>query len=251
MPQIDVTAFRAVKVISRGTHSNLSKGCSVMEAVSIMSGEAFGDRPRTACPVISSFLRNWGDALPDKDRTKILLTVVAQFVDTKSTPEIEAKRSETVFSWLSGPYLRMWLNIAGVKEGLTLEATKHLAEKRWDEVSSAYRTASGQMVTERAMNAIEQSGLMAGMLASKVGGWSPERDRELLVVQSICASCAKIYAKLTAKASSLIKSQDTGGNGVKLIDRDAEAQKPWEEFDEFVYSLQKEARKLVRLMAKM
>lgn len=234
-------AFSRIKVISKGVHSKFSEGCSIMEAIALVSGEAWTDRPRSVCPVISSFLRTWGESLPDQERTKLLLTVIGSVTGTKSTAGIEAQRAETAFNWLKTVYLKAWLTLADVPKGKTLDETKRLAEKRWDEVSMLYRTASGQMVTERGMSALTRTGMTAAILAAKAGGWDPGRDQELLHIQAICACCAKIVAKLTAKEAAAIL-----GTNIK-----ADASVVWAEFNMFVTNLQKDARKLVRLMAKM
>ena len=74
MPQVIEKRWAKLQGLSlkSGAHSPNSTFC-VMEAVAYVAGEPWSDKPECACPIISSLLRSWNDALPtDADRDRLL-----------------------------------------------------------------------------------------------------------------------------------------------------------------------------------
>jgi hypothetical protein len=59
--------FQTVK-LTKGSHRTPDEGVCVMELTSMLAGEPFGDHPRSACPVIGSFLRTYNDRIGDGRR---------------------------------------------------------------------------------------------------------------------------------------------------------------------------------------
>jgi len=77
----------------------------VMEAVAYVAGEPWSDAPICACPVIAAFMRFWNDGLPtDADRVRLLSTLIPRLVGTKSTPDVEERRSYLALDWLIRVY---------------------------------------------------------------------------------------------------------------------------------------------------
>jgi hypothetical protein len=76
--------------LCRGAHRSPSEGACVMELVSMLAGERFGDRPRTASPVIAAFLRAYNDIVGDRHRQD-LLACAASVVGSRK-PDAEAAR---------------------------------------------------------------------------------------------------------------------------------------------------------------
>jgi len=64
-----------------------------MELVSMLAGERFSDRPRTACPVIGSFLSAYNDAVDDRRRRDLLL-YAPDVVGTRAPREVVRRRIE-------------------------------------------------------------------------------------------------------------------------------------------------------------
>jgi hypothetical protein len=63
-----------------------------MELASMLAGEPFSDAPKTACPVIASFLRSYNDLASDADR-QTLLECASRVVGSRR-PEFERARAE-------------------------------------------------------------------------------------------------------------------------------------------------------------
>ncbi len=100
--------------LQSGGHSSMAEGMCIMEAVSYVAGEAWSDTPACACPVIASFLRAWNDSLPDDRRNELLRPLVARLVGSRSTPEVESKRSLMFADWLVRVHTPAWLRLAGL-----------------------------------------------------------------------------------------------------------------------------------------
>lgn len=99
--------------LESGSHSNPESGMCVMEAVAMMSGEKFSDSPACASPVISAFLRNWNDNLPDAERQQ-LKKYIPLMIGTHGTSALEEKRAWMATDWLSRVQAPAWLDLVGL-----------------------------------------------------------------------------------------------------------------------------------------
>ena len=102
----------ALPPLSKGAHEDEDEGACVMEAVSYVAGEPWSDNPACACPVISELLRTWNDDLPtDADRDRLLRPLIPRLVGSRSTPEVEARRSWLAMDWLVRTHAPAWLRL--------------------------------------------------------------------------------------------------------------------------------------------
>lgn len=85
--------------LSKGRHASPDDGACVMELASMLAGETFSDHPKSVCPVISSFLRTYNDAVDD-DRREALYACAAQVIGTRGSREVARARSEYLGSIL-------------------------------------------------------------------------------------------------------------------------------------------------------
>ena len=58
-------------VLAKGEHQDKMDAYCVMEAVAYVAGEPWSDHPQCACPVLTSFLISWNDALDDVTRQRL------------------------------------------------------------------------------------------------------------------------------------------------------------------------------------
>jgi len=84
-----VTTYQNVR-LARGRHDSPDDGACVMELVSMLAGEEFSDRPRTACPVVGAFLRAYNDLAPPS-RRQDLLGCASRLVGSRN-PHAERER---------------------------------------------------------------------------------------------------------------------------------------------------------------
>ena len=100
--------------LAKGSHHRTSGQMCIMEAVAYVAGEPWSDRPECVCPVISTFLRSWNDALPDGERDGLLRPLIPLVLNTRSTPEVERRRSLLAADWLVRTHTPAWLRLAGL-----------------------------------------------------------------------------------------------------------------------------------------
>lgn len=160
--------------ISHGSHPNRGDELCVMEAVAYVAGEPHGDHPACACPVITKFLINWNDDLPtDADRERLLKPLVPLLVGTKSTPEVEKRRSDLAADWLIRECAPAWLELAGLKvhaEALRMNPTLEncQAAQRASAVAVAAARAAASAAGWAASRATARG-------AASAAGWSASR----------------------------------------------------------------------------
>ena len=101
----------ALPSLSAGGHEHVDEGACFMEAVAYVAGEPWSDKPACACPVLGAFLRTWNDDLSDTDRDRLLRPLVRRLVGSRSTPEVEARRSWLAMDWLVRTNAPTWLRL--------------------------------------------------------------------------------------------------------------------------------------------
>src|SRR5690349_16280337 len=84
--------------LSRGRHSSPQRGTCVMELASMLDSGPFTDHPRSACPVIAAFLRNYNDWLDD-GRRQDLYAYAAEVVGSRASRDVEQARTRRLMEW--------------------------------------------------------------------------------------------------------------------------------------------------------
>lgn len=112
-----ISAERLAKITTlySGAHNPNGKMCA-MEAVAFVAGEPWSDHPECASLVIGAFMRAWNDALPDDERTALLLPLVPKLVGTRGSAELEKRRSLMAADWLVRVNTPAWLRLAGLTD---------------------------------------------------------------------------------------------------------------------------------------
>jgi hypothetical protein len=114
--------------LAKGAHDDhdINAGACVMEAVAYVAGEPWSDHPACACPVLTAFMVAWNDQLDDDTRQR-LKPYIPRLVGTRSTAEVEARRSWMACDWLVRTFTPAWLRHAGLDEdAAALEALPEL-----------------------------------------------------------------------------------------------------------------------------
>ena len=101
--------------LKSGTHVPDGEMC-LMEATAWIAGESWSDHPQCVCPVLAAFCRLWNDALDDNTRDRLLKPFVVRLIGTRSTPEVESKRSFLALDWLVRVQTPAWLQLAGLND---------------------------------------------------------------------------------------------------------------------------------------
>ena len=100
-----------LRPLAKGAHPSHDAMC-VMEAVAFVAGEPWSDRPKCACPVISTFLRFWNDDLPDDERDTLLRPLIPQLIGTRGDVAMERRRATMAADWLIRVHTPAWLRLA-------------------------------------------------------------------------------------------------------------------------------------------
>ncbi len=85
--------------LSAGKHHSPDKGVCVMELASMLAGERYTDRPRSACPVIGSFLRQYNDRTDD-ERRQDLYEYASRVVGTRGDRALARRRAAACLDFI-------------------------------------------------------------------------------------------------------------------------------------------------------
>jgi hypothetical protein len=99
-------SYQTIK-LSRGKHTRSERGACVMELASMLAGEQFTDHPRSVCPVIGSFLREYND-LVDDDRRQDLYKYAALVVGSRASAGVMRARADRLTAWALQRRKRHW-----------------------------------------------------------------------------------------------------------------------------------------------
>lgn len=161
---------------------------SLMEAVSWLANEPWGEAPTCTCPVLATFLRSWNNALAGEDRTRLLRPLVARVARSRATLDGERTRSFLAMDWLVRVYTPAWLEASpsGAEHGAVLRALAPIVDsptaaaakkptaaalraasaalagqRRSDEPWPGFRSTAGQAALSAARVAIKPASLAA------------------------------------------------------------------------------------------
>ena len=110
---IDKSRLAKITALDNGSHKPGASMCA-MEAAPYIAGEPWSDHPDCVCPVIAAFMRSWNDALPDSERTALLLPLIAKTIGTKGSDALAQRRALMAADWLVRVNTPAWLRLAGL-----------------------------------------------------------------------------------------------------------------------------------------
>ena len=109
---INTERLNAIESLKKGNHEPTDGEMCVMEAVAYVAGEPWSDAPVCACPVIAAFMVSWNDSLPsDAERDRLLKPLIPLIVGTRSTKEVEERRSYMALDWMIRVFTPKWLDL--------------------------------------------------------------------------------------------------------------------------------------------
>jgi hypothetical protein len=205
----------------------------IMEAVAYVAGEPWSDAPACASPVVSAFLRNWNDSLPDAERDRLLPADVwvLRLVGSHGSPEIEERRAYLALDWLIRTYAPMWLDLvpdlrphAAALRGLPGIVDLATAERAGQAVRPA-RAAARAAAWDAARAAARAAawaaaGATAGAAARAAAGdaaWAAAWDAARVAARA----AAWDAARAAARAAAWDAAWDAAGDAARAAARDA------------------------------
>lgn len=181
--------------LHKGLHDDPSEGHCLLEVVSMFAGEPFSDSPDCVCPVLAEFGRSWNDGLTDNAAREQLRQYIPRLVGTKSTEEVESRRSMMSADWLIRVYTPTWLD-----RNPDL-ATHAAALRAHPEIIDAAGLISVQPVVVAASTDAFAAGAAAGGAASDAASWASSRST-IWTVTWVATWAAISSAKGSAKGSA-------------------------------------------------
>lgn len=164
-PGIDPKRLKQVMSwsLKHGSHDqNLDGNLCAMEAVAYVAGEPWADHPACACPVITTFMVLWNDALPtDADRDRLLKPLIASLVGTRADAATENRRAFLVLDWLVRVFVPKFLDLdpAYAAHG---QALRHLPEIV--DLASAFAAEQIMISVYHAVEAADEKAARDGFL---------------------------------------------------------------------------------------
>ena len=196
--EVNQERLAGVSSLGKGSHSPTDGEMCVMEAVAYVAGEPWSDAPQCACPVITAFMVSWNDSLSsDTERDRLLKPLIPLIVGTRSTKEVEKRRSYMALDWMIRVYTPKWLDMvpalrAHAKTLRELEAIAdmagataagvkvRLAQKNaaaaWDAAGAAAWAAARDAAWAAARDAAWAAAWAAAWDAAGAAAWAAARD---------------------------------------------------------------------------
>jgi len=196
--------------LSYGSHKSREEGMCLMEAVAYVAGEPHTDRPKCVCPVLAAFGRAWNDALDDEARNRLLKPFIPRLIGTRSTVEVEYRRTFMATDWAVRVAAPVWLRAAGLDdEAASLEAL-HPLTSAGGCLSAASMIAQAREAARAAWDAAEAAAARdaagaAGVEAAWAAGVEAARDAGVYSAWAAAgagAGYAAVYAAVYAAGAA-------------------------------------------------
>lgn len=141
--------------LKHGSHDQNRDGqLCAMEAVAYIAGEPWANHPACACPVITTFMVLWNDALPtDADRDRLLKPLIPSLVGTRADAASEQRRAFLALDWLVRVFVPTFLELdpAYVSYGQALRNLPEIVD-----LASAFAAEEIIVNAHRAVEAADQ-----------------------------------------------------------------------------------------------
>jgi hypothetical protein len=223
-----------VKSLKSGCHEPTEGEMCVMEAVAYVAGEPWSDSPQCACHVITVFMVSWNDSLPsDADRNRLLKPLIPLIVGTRSTKEVEQRRSLMAADWLIRVYTPAWLRAAKLeKQAELLEALPEITDmaqcpslmptlKAVQQDADAARAAARDAAWDAARDAARDAAWAAALAAAGDAAWGAAWDAVCAAARDAAWAAARDAACAAALAAAWAAARDAAGDAAWDAARDA------------------------------
>ena len=216
---IDTEKLSQITALDSGNHDATSGAMCAMEAVAWIAGEPWSDAPQCASPVISQFMRSWNDALPDADRTRVLLPLLPEIIGTRTTETDEQTRAWMATDWAVRVCTPRWLREAGLMDHavrlerlapLVDEATALASKQALRAAVDAARYAAWYTAGDAARAAARAAAGDAAWYAARYAAWDAARYAAWDAAWAAAGDAAGDAAVDAARAAA----RDAGGDAL-------------------------------------
>lgn len=228
---VDLDSIR----LSYGGHESREEGMCLLEAVAFVAGEPHTDNPQCVCPTLAAFGRSWNDALSDEDRNRLLRPFIPRLIGTRSTVEVEYRRTFMATDWTVRTCAPVWLRAAGLgDEAESLEALHPLdsaggclgAASMIAQVRDAARAAwaaAGAVAKDAAwaagVEAVRDAGVYSAWAAAGAGAGYAAVYAAVFAAGAVARDAAVYAAGAAARAAAVSAAGDADGVAGVLVAR--------------------------------
>ena len=245
---IDADRLAVVTKLYPGKHDPGSEEMCVMEVVSFVTHEGWGDHPPCVCPVLGTFMRAWNDGISDDDeRTALLLPFIPRLINTRGSEKVARRRATMAADWLIRVHTVAWLGLAKLDKHADLLASLpeitdfaqcpslmpaltevcNNTESAWDAASAAARAAASDAASATARDAAWAAARAAASDAASATAWDAASAAARAAASDAAsaaawdaASAAAWDAARAAARSALAKTKfNLQQSAVTLVDR--------------------------------
>lgn len=212
---IDTDKLHQITTLAHGAHQPNDGAMCAMEAAAHIAGEPWSDHPQCVSPVIAAFLRSWNDALPDADRTRLLLPLIPDTIGTRTTDADEETRAWRATDWLVRVQTPAWLRLAGltdhaqalescarIVDAATARAEQPKIDAAWAAAGDAARGAAWAAARGAARAAAWDAAGAAARDAAGDAAWAAARDAARDTARDAARGAAGDAARAAARAAA-------------------------------------------------
>lgn len=184
--------------LGKGNHADIDAGACAMEMVSYIAGEPFSDHPQCACPVLTSFVIAWNDALSDEDRNRIIKPFVPKLIGTRSTRATEEARSYLALDWYLRVMTPTWLELVETLKphAEAMRSAAPVVDLETAEAFAPLSAAAGAAARAAAWDAARDAAWAAARAAAGDAAWAALRP----TVERLQASAMQLLDRMIALA---------------------------------------------------
>ena len=220
MTTIETEKLHQITTLAHGAHGPNDGAMCAMEAAAYIAGEPWSDHPQCVSPVIAAFMRSWNDALPDADRTRLLLPLIPETIGTRTTDADEETRAWRATDWLVRVQTPAWLRLAGLTDhAQALESCARIVDAATARAEQSKIDAAGDAARDAARaaagDAARDAAWAAAGVAAGVATWAASRAA---TTAAAGVALAPTVATLQASACDLVRAMCAVGRGAASHD---------------------------------
>jgi len=229
MTTIDTDKLHQITTLAHGAHTPKEGAMCAMEAAAYIAGEPWSDHPKCVSPVIAAFMRSWNDALPDADRTRLLLPLIPDTIGTRTTGADEQTRAWMATDWIVRVQAPAWLRLAGLTEhAQALESCARIVDAvtaqagqpkidaardaAWAQAGQPKIDASRAAARDAAWSAAWDAAWSAARAAAGAAAWDAARDAARDAAWSAAGAAAGAAAWDAAWDAARDAARDAAGS---------------------------------------
>ena len=225
---IDTEKLHQITTLAHGSHEPTDGAMCAMEAAAYIANEPWSDHPQCVSPVIAAFMRSWNDALPDAERTRLLLPLIPDTIGTRTTDADEETRAWMATDWLVRVQAPAWLRLAGLTDhAQTLESCARIVDEVTAGAEQPKINAARSVARLAAESVAESAARLAAESVAESAVRSAVRSAAWSVAWSAAWSAARLAAESVAESAAWLVAESAARSVARLAAESAVRSAAW------------------------